>query len=107
MPIKLRWCIVVPIINDDSKDSISCHRVATASTQGALHHFGKKDYFKNVSLEEMLKMSYKIYFSKPALPSSRIMMSSNEVSVEDQQFLYLLEKGTVKKHNHCVVPLLL
>ena len=33
------------------------------------------------------------------------MMSSNYVSVEDQKFLHILEKRTVKKDDHCVVPL--
>ena len=43
--------------------------------------------------------------NEPALPSSRIMMSSNEVSAEDQKFLYTMEKGTRKKDDHYVVPL--
>ena len=100
---KFKWCIVLPIMNDNSKDSISCYQVTTASTKGASHLFGIKDFIRNISLEEMLKMIYKIYFSEPALS----MMSSNKVSVEDRNFQYILKKRTVKKHNHCVVPLLL
>ena len=34
------------------------------------------------------------------------MMRSSEVSVEDQKFLHILEKGTVMKDDHYVVPLL-
>ena len=45
-------------------------------------------------------------FSEPGLPSSKIMMRSSEVSVEDQKFLHILEKGTVMKDDHYVVPLL-
>ena len=73
-------------MNGDNKDSISCHWLAVrdaSTSQVALHHFGKKDSIKDITLEEMFKMMYKNDFSEPVLPSSRIMMSSNEVSVED------------------------
>ena len=100
---RLGWCIIGPIMNGDNKDSISCHWVPTS--QVALHHFGIKDSIKAITLEEMFKMMYKNDFSEPALPSIRIMMSRNEVSVEDQKFLYILEKETVKKDDHYVVPL--
>ena len=53
----------------------------------------------------MFKVMYKNNFSEPALPSSKVMMSSNEVSIEDRKFLHILEKGTVKKDIHYVVPL--
>ena len=33
------------------------------------------------------------------------MMSSNGVPVEDRKFLHILQKGTVKKNYHYVVPL--
>ena len=33
-------------------------------------------------------------------------MSHNEVSVEDQEFLHILKKGTVKNNDHDVVHLL-
>ena len=46
-------------------------------------HFGIKDSIKDIPLEEMFKMMYKNDLSEPALPSSKIMMSSNEVSAED------------------------
>ena len=46
-------------------------------------HFGIKDSIKDITLEEMFKMMYKNDLSEPALPSSKIMMSSNEVSAED------------------------
>ena len=51
----------------------------------------------------MFKMMYKNAFSEPALPSSKIMMSSNGVPVEDRKFLHILEKGTVKKNDHYLV----
>ena len=106
---RLGWCIVGPIMNGDNKDSISCHRVADrdlSTSQMSLHHFGIKDSIKDVTLEEMFKMIYKNDFSEPSRSnSSRIMVSSNEVSVENRKVLYILEKETVKKDDHYVVPL--
>ena len=70
--------------------------VADASTSKvALNHFGIKDPIKDNNLEEIFKM-YKNDLSEPALPSSKIMMSSSELSVE----LHILEKATVKKDDH-------
>ena len=92
----------------NNKDSISCHWVAVreaSTSQVASHHFEIKDSIKYITLEEMFKMMYKNDFGEPALPSSKIMMSSNEVSVEDRKFLHILEKGTVRKNDHYAVPL--
>ena len=62
-----------------------------------------KNSIKDITLEEMFKMMYKNDFNEPALPLSRAMMSSKEVSVENQNFLYILEKRTVKKDDHYIV----
>ena len=71
--------------------------VTDASTSKVpLNHFGIKDPIKDNNLEEIFKMMYKNDLSEPALPSSKIMMSSSELSVE----LHILEKGTVKKDDH-------
>ena len=95
---RLGWCIVGPIMNGDNKDSISFRNLSTS--QMSLHHFGIKDFIKDITLEEMFKMIYKNDFSEPSRSnSSRIMVSSNEVSVENRQVLYILEK-TVKKDDH-------
>ena len=67
-------------------DSISCHQVAVrdaSTSQVASHHFGIKDFIKDITLKEMFKMMYKNDFSEPALPSSKIIISSNKVSVKD------------------------
>ena len=55
----------------------------TSTSQVVLHHFGIKDSIKDITLEEIFKIMYKNDFSEPALPSSGIMMSSNEVPAED------------------------
>ena len=105
---RLGWWIVGPIINGNNQYSISCHQVAVTdafTSQIALHHFGIKDSIKDITLEEVFKIMYNNDISEPALPSSRIMMNSNEVSAEDQKFLYIMEEGTVKKDDHYVVPL--
>ena len=87
-------------------ESLRTNAVRDASTsQVASHYFGTKNSNKGITLEEMFRMMYKNNFSEPALPSSKIMMSSNEVLIEDQKFLHILEKGTVKKDVHYVVPL--
>ena len=95
-------------MNRDNKNSFNCHQMAvrdTSTSQVASHHFGIKDSIKDITLEEVFKMMYKNYFSEPALPSSKVMMSISEVSVEDRKFLHILEKGIVKKNDHYVVLL--
>ena len=70
---RLGWCIVGPIMNGDKKDSISCHRVTVrdaSTSQLASHHFLIKDSIKDITLQEMFKMMYKIDFSEPDLPLS-------------------------------------
>ena len=82
----LGWCIVGPILNGDNKDSISCHWVElrdASTSQVESHHFGIKDSIKDITLEEMFKMMYKNDFNEPALPSSKVVMNINEVSVKD------------------------
>lgn len=44
-------------------------------------------------------------FSELAPPSTNITMNSNEVSVEEQTFLHIFQKGTVKEDDQYVVPL--
>ena len=53
----------------------------------------------------MLKMMYRNDFSELAPPSTNIMMNSNEESVEDQTFLNIFEKGTMKNDDQYVVSL--
>ena len=80
--------------------------VRDASTSKvASHHFGIKDSIKGITLEEMINMIYRNNFSEPALPSRKVLMSSSEVSVEDQMFLCILDKGTAKKDGIYVVLL--
>ena len=70
---RLAWCIVEPIMQSDNKNSISCHQVAVtdaSTSKVALHHFGIKDSIKDITLEEMFKMTYKYDFSEPALPGN-------------------------------------
>ena len=49
----------------------------------------------------MFKMIYRNDISERA----KVMMSQGEVSIEDQKFLHILEKGTAKKVYHYVVAL--
>ena len=59
---------------------------------------------KNFKIDYLSLLEYKLLKIR-ALPSSKILMSSNEVSIEDRKFLHILEKGTVKKDVHYVAPL--
>ena len=76
--IRLGWWIVEPIANGDSEVLMSCHwaTVRNASTsQAATHHFGIKDFIKDITVEYMLMILVSSSSSKQNL------MSSNEVSV--------------------------
>ena len=59
---RLGWCTAEPKMSDH-KDFISCHQVAVrdaSTSQVALHHFGIKDSLKDITLEEMFKMKFKM-----------------------------------------------
>ena len=95
------WCVYWIVNWSELHESLRTNAVRDASTsQVASHYFGTRNSNKGITLEEMFRMMYKNNFSESALPSSKIMMSSNEVSIEDRKFLRILEKGTVKKDVH-------
>ena len=65
--IRLGWWIVEPIANGDSKVLISCHWVTVrdaSTSQAATHHFGIKDFIKDITVEYMFKMIHTNDFSK-------------------------------------------
>ena len=67
----LRLCIVGPIINGVNKGSVSCHRVTfkdASTSQVASHYFGIKNFIKDITFKEIVKIMYKNDFSEPALP---------------------------------------
>ena len=94
-------------MSGDNKDSISCHQVAVrdaSMSQVISHHFGIKDFIKDITLEKMFRMFKMILVNKHFF----------QANYDDQQWgasrrwnvLHNLAKGTVNKGDHYVVPLL-
>ena len=94
-------------MSGDNKDSISCHQVAVrdaSMSQVISHHFGIKDFIKDITLEKMFRMFKMILVNKHFF----------QANYDDQQWgasrrwnvLHNLAKGTANKGDHYVVPLL-
>ena len=72
----------------------------------APHQFGVEKSIKDISLEEMFKTMYSNDFNEPdATVAIGITNSVDEISSKDRKFLDIVEKKTLKKDYHYVVPL--
>ena len=101
---RLGWCVAGPINCTAKKCSASCDRVEVKnvpSSKLGSHHFTVEDSVKDISLEEMFHRMYKEDFSK----SDRILKNVSEISWDDRKCLDIVERRTVKKNGHYVVPL--
>ena len=104
----LGWCIVGPIINTETKRSISCHRVAVKnviSSRLAPHHYEFEKSIEDISLQEMFKRMYSNDFNEhDATVADSIRNSFDEISIEGKKFMDIVQKNTSKKNYHYVVP---
>ena len=76
-----------------------------ASSKVGSHHFTVENLVKNISLEEMFQRMYKQDFSESeTLISDRILKNLSEISCDDIRFLNIVERETVKRNGHYVVP---
>ena len=72
----------------------------------APHQFGVEKSIKDISLGEMFKTMYSNDFNEPdATVAIGITNSVDEISSKDRKFLDIVEKKTLKKDYHYVVPL--
>ena len=106
---RLGWCVVGPI-NCTTKDcSTSCNRVAVkdvASSKLGSHHFTVEESVKDISLEEMFQRMYKKDFSESeTVVLDSILKNLSDISCDDRKFLDIIERETVKRNGHYVVPL--
>ena len=106
---RLGWCVVGPI-NCTTKDcSTSCNRVAVkdvASSKLGSHHFTVEESVKDISLEEMFQRMYKKDFSESeTVVLDSMLKNLSDISCDDRKFLDIIERGTVKRNGHYVVPL--
>ena len=87
---------------------MNCNRVAVkdvVSSKLTSHHFTMENSVKDISLEEMFQAMYRHEFNEPELTGSSTMLKCSEISCEDRKFMEIVEGGTSKKDEHCVVPL--
>ena len=106
---KLGWCVVGPINCTTKNCSTSCNRVAVKdvpSSKLGSHHLTAEDSVKDISLEEMFQRMYKQDFSESETAvSDSVLQNISEISCDDRKFLDIVERGTVKRNGHDVVPL--
>ena len=87
----------------------NCNGVAVkdvASSKLRSHQFTVENLVKDISWEEMLQKMYKQDFSESeTVVSDSILKNLSEISCDDIKFLDIVERGTVKRNGHYVVPL--
>ena len=111
MKTVLGWCIVGPIACVSSRGgSLVCNRIAVqeaGSSRIQGHYFAmEKKINPDEDIPAMLKKIYEGEFTEqPVKFNSIIGETLREVSYDDQQFLQLMDRETVRVNNHYVVPL--
>ena len=77
-----------------------------ASSKLGSHNFTVQDSVEDISLEEMFQRMYKQDFSESeTVVLDSILKNATEISHDDRKFLDIVERGTVKRNGHYVVPL--
>ena len=106
---RLGWCVVGSMNCTTKVYSTSCNRVAVkdaASSKLGSHHFTVEDSVKDITLEEPFQRMDKQDFSESETGVlDSILKNLSEISSDDRTFLDIVERGTVKRNGHYVVPL--
>ena len=102
----LGWCIVGSVGETASSTTISCNRISAqdmASKTVALHYFAMETEVKDVGIKQMLHRMYAADFNDHC-PSKK-GEDITEMSVEDRNFMTMMEKECSKEGKHCKLPL--
>ena len=102
----LRWCIVGPIDEITSCETVSCNRISVqdmASKTIASQYFATETAVKDVGIKQMLQKMYAADFSNHF--PSRKGDDITEISVDDWNFITLMEKKCSKEGKHYKLPL--
>ena len=105
----LGWCIVGPIGKITSCETVSCHRTSVqdmVSKTGASHYVAMETEVKDIGIKQMYTDLHRMYtadFSNHC--SSKKGEDITEKSVEDRNFMTLMEKECSKEGKHYRLPL--
>ena len=102
----LRWCIVGPVDEIISCETVSCNRISVqdmASKTIASYYFATETAVKDVGIKQMLQKMYAADFVNhfPSKKGDDI----TEISVDDWNFITLMEKKCSKDGKHYKLPL--
>jgi len=105
----LGWCVVGPLTRDGKISSMACNRVMVedaASRKLSQHHFAHLDEVKDNSAGEMLRKIYNADFTETKVDLNGFgMIDIEEISLEDKQFMKIMNEGLEKKGKHYQLPL--
>ena len=102
----LGWCIVGTIGETAFSTTVSCNRISVqdmASKTVASHYFAMETEVKDVGITQMLHRMYAADFNDHC-PSKK-GEDITEMSVEDRNFMTLMEKKCSKEAKHYKLPL--
>ena len=97
------WCIVGTTGKTTFDTTVACNRISVqdkVSKNVASHYFVRETEMRDIGIEQMLKKIYIAEFNDNG--TSR---AAEEMSIEDRQFLDLMESECSKEGNHYKLPL--
>ena len=104
--ILLGWCIVGPVKETTSSTTASCNRISVkdmAYKTVASHYFATETEVKYVRIKQMLHGMYAADFSDHCPPKKG--KDITDISVEDRNFMTLMEKECRQEEKHYKPPL--
>ena len=102
----LGWCIVGTIGETTFDTAVTCNRISVqdkVSKNVASHYFARETEVRDIGIEQMLKKIYTAEFNDN--DTSRASENITKMSIEDRQFLDLMERECSKEGNHYKLPL--
>ena len=97
----LGWCIVGTIGKTTFDTTVTCSRISVqdkVSKNVSPHYFAREAEVRDVAIEQMLKKIYSAEFNDN--DNSKASENIAKMSIEDRQFLDLMERACCQEGNH-------
>ena len=107
---KLGWCVVGPITASNTPHKIKCNRIilqhdSLGNPVDVAQVFIKDDQVEDVGIRDMVKQMYEADFNETTLYGNQKHTNEDVVSLEDKQFMNLMDNNVRLEDGHYVVPL--
>ena len=102
----LGWCIVSTIAETTFDTTVACNTISVqdkVSKNVTSHYFARETEVQDIAIEQMLKKIYTAEFNDNG--TSRAAENITKMSIENRQFLDLMERECSNEGNHYKLPL--